>query len=114
MNHLGPAVMGAERLAVAEMDKRRFPPSCFLVEISDEAHPGGLWMQGDVLVVDEACSFGHADLVVAEVEREYSLFKFHRVGSRCRLLPANGGEGGFITPKQYKGVVVRQAKCWAV
>lgn len=72
------------------------------------------WMEGDVLVVDEACSYGHADLAVAEVEGEFRLFKTHRVGSRCRLLPSSGGEGGFITAGQFRGVVVRQARCWAV
>lgn len=70
-------------------------------------------MEGDV-VVDETRSFGHADLVVAEVEGEYRLFKYHRVGSRCRLLPTNGGQGCFVTVQQFKGVVVRQARCWAV
>lgn len=50
----------------------------------------------------------------AEVEGEYRLFKSQRVGSRGRLLPANGGEGCFITLKHYKDVVVLQARCWAV
>ena len=58
-------------------------------------------MEGDVLVVDEARSYGHADLVVAEVEGEYRLFKTQRVGSRCRLLPPTGREGCFITAKQF-------------
>jgi len=52
------------------------------MEISEEARPGGPWMEGDVLVVDEARSFGHAALVVAEVGGEYRLFKAHRAGSR--------------------------------
>ena len=114
VTYLGPAVVGVEHPAVAEMDRRKFPPTCFLVEISEEAHPGGPWMEGDVLVVDEARSYGHADLVVAEVEGEYRLFKTHRVGSRCRLLPPLGGEGCFITATQFRGVVVRQARCWAL
>ena len=83
------------------MDRRKFLPSCFLVEISEEVRPGGPWMEGDVLVVDEARSYGHADLVVAEVEGEYRLFKTQRVGSRCRLLPPTGREGCFITAKQF-------------
>lgn len=114
VTYLGPAVVGVEHPAVAEMDSRKFPPSCFLVEISEDARPGGPWMEGDVLVVDEARSFGHADLVVAEVEGEYRLFKAHRVGSRCRLLPPEGGQGYFVNVQQFKGVVVRQARCWAV
>ncbi|WP_016914547.1 hypothetical protein [Vreelandella stevensii] len=114
VNYLGPAVVGVEYPAVAEMDRRKFPPSCFLVEISDEVPPGGPWMEGDVLVMDEAGSYGHTNLMAAEVESEYRLFKTHRVGSRCRLLPPSGGEGCFITAKQFRGVVVRQARCWAV
>ncbi|MGP9665982.1 hypothetical protein ACT3TY_15340 [Halomonas sp. AOP22-C1-8] len=114
VNYLGPAVVGVKHPAVAEFDQRRFSPSYFLVEVSEEATPGGPWMEGDVLVVDEARSFGHADLVVAEVEGEYRLFKSHRVGSRCRLLPPNGGEGCFVNTEQFKGVVVKQARCWAL
>lgn len=114
VTYLGPAVVGVEHPAVADIDKRKFPPSYFFVEVSEEAIPGGLWLEGDVLVVDEARSFGHADHVVAEVEGEYRLFKSHRVGSRCRLLPANGGQGCFVNVEQFKGVVVRQARCWAL
>jgi len=44
------------------------------VEISEDARPGGPWMERDVLVVDEARSFDHEDLVVVEVEGEYRLF----------------------------------------
>lgn len=101
VSYLGPAVVVVEHPAVAEMDRRKFPPSCFLLEISDEAHPGGSWMEGDVLVV-------------AEVEGEFRLFKTHRVGSSCRLLPPSGGEGCFITATQFRGVVVRQARCCEV
>ncbi|OAZ99738.1 hypothetical protein [Halomonas sp. G11] len=56
VTYLGPAVVGIDHPAVAEMDRRKFTPSCFLVEISEEAHPGGPLMEGDVLVVDEARS----------------------------------------------------------
>ncbi|WP_447928375.1 hypothetical protein [Vreelandella sp. EE27] len=114
VNYLGPAVVGVEHPAVAEMDRRKFSPSCFLVEVGEDAADNGHWMEGDVLVVDEARSYGHADLVVAEVGGEYRLFKTHRVGERCRLLPAAGGEGCFINAEQFRGVVVRQARCWVV
>lgn len=114
VNYLGPAVVGVEHPAVAEMDKRKFSPSCFLVEISENARPGGPWMEGDVLVVDETRSFGSADLVVAEVEGECRLFKAHRVGSCCRSLTPDGGQGYFVNTQQFNGVVVRQTRCWAV
>jgi hypothetical protein len=93
--------VGVDHPAVAEMDRRKFTPSCFLVEISEDARPGGPMMEGDVLVV-------------AEIEGEYRLFKAHCAGSRCRLLPPNGGQGYFVNAQQFKGVVVRQARCWAV
>ncbi|WP_035577560.1 hypothetical protein [Halomonas sp. TG39a] len=114
VNYLGPAAVGVEHPAVAEMDNRKFSPSCFLVEISEDARLGGPCMEGDVLLVDEARSFGSADLVVAEVEGEYRLFKAHRVGSRCRLLTPDGGQGYFVNTQQFKCVVVRQTRCWAV
>lgn len=65
------------------------------MEVGEDAKLGGPWMEGDVLVVDEARSYGHGDLVVAEEEGEYRLFRSHRVGGRCRLLPTVGGEGVF-------------------
>ncbi|MFG6666330.1 hypothetical protein ACGK9R_04390 [Halomonas sp. HNIBRBA4712] len=114
VNYLGPAVVGVAHPAVAEFDRRRFSPSHFLVEVGEDAEPGGPWMEGDVLVVDEAHSHGHAELVVAEVVGEYRLFKTHRVGKRCRLLPATGGEGCFIKAEQFRIVMVKQARCWAV
>lgn len=111
---LGASNVGVEHPAVAELDSRKFLSSCFLVEISEDAHPCGPWMEGDMLVVDEARSFGSADLVVAEVEGESRLFKAHRVGSRCRSLTSDGGQGYFVNTQQFNGVVVRQTRCWAV
>lgn len=107
--YLGPCAL-TDHPALAELDPQRFPLSCFLVEVSEEALPGGEVLEGDVLVVDEARAPAHDDRVVAEVESEYQLFRAHRVGGRLRLLPIGGGQGCFIGPEQFKGVVVQQAR----
>lgn len=109
VNYLGPCLL-TDHPALAELDARRFPRSCFLVEVSEEGLPGGEMLEGDVLVVDEARSPSHDDRVVAEVEETYRLFRTHRVGGRLRLLPVGGGQGCFIGPEQFKGVVVQQAR----
>lgn len=68
-------------------------------------------MESDVLVVGEARPYVHADLVVAEVEGgEYWLFKS---SSRGQPLPVTACQGR-VGLLQFRGVVVRQARCWAV
>ncbi|MYL22523.1 hypothetical protein GLV89_01730 [Halomonas alkaliantarctica] len=102
VNYLGPCLL-ADHPALAELDPEHFPPSCFLVEVSEEAQPGGEVIEGDVLVVDEARAPVHDDRVVAEVESNYQLFRAHRVAGRLRLLPIGGGQGCFVGPEQFKG-----------
>lgn len=114
LNYLGPFMLAGSHPVAGELNPARFASSCYLVEVSDEAGPGGELLEGDVLVVDEARACNHEDWVVAEIEGDYRLFKARRVGSRCRLLPASGGEGLFAHTEQYRGVVVRQARQYAV
>lgn len=114
LNYLGPLQLAGGHPVAGELNPSCFTPSCYLVEVSDEARSGGELMEGDVLVVDEARACTHEDWVVAEVEGDYRLFKACRVGSRCRLLPASGGNGLFAHTEQYRGVVVRQARQYAV
>lgn len=109
VNYLGPCLL-TDHPALAGMDSRHFPRSCFLVEVSEEGLPGGEMLEGDVLVIDEARTPAHDDRVVAEVEETYQLFRAHRVGSCLRLLPMGGGQGCFIDPEQFKGVVVEKAR----
>lgn len=59
-----------------------------------------------MLVVDKARLVQHADLMVAEIEDEYRLFRSHRIGGRFRLLPASGVRGHFAKQQVCRGVVV--------
>ncbi|PAU76751.1 LexA family transcriptional regulator [Halomonas salipaludis] len=106
VNYLGPAGLVAnpalEGLFIGELT-----PSCYLVEVAEEAGVSGPLIEGDVLVVDEARVAQHADLVVVEIEQEYRLFRSHRIGGGYRLLPACGGSGMPARNKQCRGVVVQ-------
>jgi DNA polymerase V len=109
VNYLGPACL-IEHPALADMMASQLPPSCYLVEVSDEAGVEGPVIEGDVLVVDEERPVQHADLVVVEVESQFRLYKSHRVGGRCRLVPASGVRGHFAQPQACRGVVVDQLR----
>lgn len=113
VTYLGPMLLGTDHPVLEGVDVRRFPSSCFLVEVSDGSGVSGPLMEGDVLVVDEARTIGHADLVVAEVEQEYRLFHSHRIGGRFRLLPTAGGQGHFANVQHCRGVVIRQTRMYA-
>lgn len=110
VNYLGPA-LGLDHPALDELDARRLPPSCYLVEVSDEAGVDGEIIEGDVLVVDEARPVQHGDLVVVATDEAYRLFQGHRIGGAVRLTSANGGqEGRFSHQVDCRGVVVHQAR----
>lgn len=111
VTYLGPAVLGHDHPALENQDMSQYPPSCYLVEVSDEAGVEGPVIEGDVLVVDEARAPGHADLVVAEVEGEQRLFRTHRIGGTFRLLPTLGPRHSLpARPRDLRGVVVRQVR----
>ncbi|MCC5882493.1 MAG: hypothetical protein JJU25_07645 [Halomonas sp.] len=114
MNYLGPLCAGMHR-ALEGYNLGQFPPSCYLVEVSEEAGVNGPIMEGDVLVVDEAKSVGHADLVVAEIGGEQRLFQTHRIGGAYRLLPTAGPRHSVIARvSDLRGVVVSQARRYAM
>jgi hypothetical protein len=108
VTYLGPCLL-TEHPAVADLESCR-RPSCYLVEVSDEAGVEGAIIEGDVLVVDEAQPVQHADLVVVEVEAQLRLFKGHRIGGAVRLIPAGGGGGHFAQPQACRGVVVEKRR----
>lgn len=110
LNYLGPVGSGDGHPLAAEIVVERFPPSCYLVEVSAEAGVEGPIIEGDVLVVDEALPVQHADLVVVETGEGLVLFRSHRIGGGFRLLPAGGGQGRRARPDQCRGVVVHQAR----
>lgn len=107
--YLGPAGLVAhpalEGFSVGELT-----PNCYLVEVSAEAGVEGSLIEGDLLLVDESRPVQHADLVVVEIEEEYRLFRSHRIGRSCRLIPASGGSGHFAKTQTCRGVVVDQLR----
>ncbi|MDI5893065.1 LexA family protein [Halomonas rhizosphaerae] len=114
VNYLGPLCAGISHPALEGYDLKRFKPTCYLVEVSEEAGVVGPLMEGDLLVVDEQKPAQHADLVVVEVEGEQRLFNSHRIGGRVRLIPTAGPrESLWARQSDLRGVVVSQARRYA-
>ncbi|SDK67388.1 hypothetical protein [Billgrantia gudaonensis] len=112
--YLGPLVAGMKHPALAGYDLSQFAPSCYLVEVGEDAGVCGPVIEGDLLVVDEARPAQHADLVVVEREGEQRLFKGHRIGGRIRLIPTVGPrESVWARQSDLRGVVVSQARRYA-
>ncbi|AXY41072.1 MULTISPECIES: hypothetical protein [Halomonas] len=114
VTYLGPLMAGMAHPALAGYDLSQFSPSCFLVEVGDEAGVSGPVIEGDLLVVDEARTPGHADLVVVEQAGEQRLFTTHRIGGQFRLLPVvHQGRSLVARQADMRGVVVSQARRYA-
>lgn len=117
VNYLGPLIKrrGASHPALRGYDVSYFPPSCFLVEVGDEAGIEGPIIEGDVLVVDEQRLAQHADLVLMESQGETRLYHSHRIGGRLRVMQTVGPHESFwASEADLRGVVVHQARRMAV
>ena len=60
---------------------------------------------GDILVVDRSLTAGHGDVVVAQVDHEFTVKYLHRRGGRFKLVPANPTFPD-IVPKDGQTVIV--------
>ena len=108
LNYLGPAMLGHDHPALEGLDAQRLPPSCFLVEVSEEAGVDGDIVEGDVLVVDESRPLQHGDLVVVQGEGSLRLCLSHRIGGRFLLMRTAGPRESFYAHQSdYRGVVVK-------
>lgn len=108
VTYLGPAVLCHDHPALENQDMNQYPPSCYLVEVSDEAGVDGPVIEGDVLVVDEARPVQHGDLVVVHCEESLRLCRSHRVGGRFRLMRTAGPRESFFAQRsECRGVVVK-------
>lgn len=107
LDYLGPALPGHDHPGLEDLDARRLPPSCYLVEVCAGAGVEGEVIEGDVLMVDEALPVQHGDLAVIDTDEGLALFRSHRIGGAFRLLPMCGGEGLFARQVECRGVVVR-------
>lgn len=111
LNYLGPVCLGLDHPALESYDLSRFRPTCYLVEVSEDAGVGGPLMEGDLLVVDEQKPVQHDDLVVMELDGEQRLFRCHRIGGRMRLISTAGPrESIWARQSDLRGVVVSQAR----
>lgn len=109
LQYLGPALPGHDHPALEDLDARRLPPSCYLVEVTEDAGVDGEIIEGDVLVIDEARPVQHGDLVAVQGEDALRLCRSHRIGGRFRLMRTAGPpEGFFARPEDCRGVVVRR------
>lgn len=111
LTYLGPLSISIDHPALAGIDCDGYSPNCFAVEVGEEAGVSGAVIEGDVLVVNEARGLGHDDYAVVEMDDALHLYRAHRVGTRFRLLPVNGGQGLMATARMVRGVVVHQARC---
>lgn len=111
LNYLGPLIAGIDHPALRGYDMKQFSPSCYVVEVGEEAGVDGPLIEGDVLVVDEGRVAQHNDLVVAEVEEGQRLFQAFRIGSSLMLVPPRDRSGSFRARQELlRGVVVSQAR----
>lgn len=86
LHYLGPALPGHGHPALENLDARWLPPSCYLVEVGEDAGVDGEIIEGDVLVIDEARPVQHGDLVVVQGGNSLRLCRSYRIGGRCRLI----------------------------
>ncbi|MEQ6887920.1 hypothetical protein ABE957_04430 [Halomonas sp. CS7] len=111
LTYIGPVLAGHDHPALEELDARRLPPSCYLVEVGEDAGVDGEIIEGDVLVIHEARPVQHGDLVVVQGEDSLRLCRSHRVGGRFRLMRTSGPKESFFARQpDCRGVVVRLAR----
>lgn len=115
VNYVGPLAGGVKHPALKGYDLSRFAPTCYLVEVSEEAGVDGPLIEGDLLVVDEKAIAQHGDMVILERRGGHVLYNTHRMGGRLRLIPPFGPERSFFgKPEDICGVVVSQARRYAL
>lgn len=111
VTYVGPLVPGMDHPAMRGYDLTQFSPSCFVVKVGEEAGIDGPLIEGVVLVVDEARTAQHDDLIVAEIEEEQRLFHTFRIGGGLLLIPPRDRSGAFRARRDLlRGVVVSQVR----
>ncbi|RAH37538.1 hypothetical protein [Halomonas sp. SL1] len=107
LTYIGPVLPGHDHPVLEELNARRLPPSCYLVEVGEDAGVDGEIIEGDVLVIDEARPVQHGDLVVVQGEDSLRLCRSHRVGGRFRLMRTSGPKESFFARQpDCRGVVI--------
>ena len=75
------------------------PVSTYLVKVSGDSMIEAGIMPGDIVIVDRAKEAVSGDVIIAEVDEEWTMKFFEKNGSKVRLLPAN---------KKYKPIIPKQ------
>lgn len=116
VKYIGPLAEGMGHPALEGYDLSRFAPSCYLVEVSEEAGvDGSLVIEGDVLVVDEARMARSEDLVIVgrvgqqRLYRTRLIFTFIR-GRQMQLVELIGGSPCLARLDEVRGVVISQMR----
>lgn len=60
---------------------------------------------GDILVVDRSLTAGHGDVVVAQVDNDFTVKYLHKRGGQFKLVPANPTFPD-IVPREGQTVIV--------
>lgn len=81
--------------------------ACFMLKVSGDSMIEAGIMAGDVVLISRGKVPKTGDVVVAEVDREWTIKYFEKRGSAVRLLPANARYGPIVPEDEVRvaGVV---------
>ncbi|WP_434516467.1 LexA family protein [Dechloromonas sp. ARDL1] len=77
-----------ERLSLVDL-LTPHPLTTFLWRVSGQSMVDAGISDGDILVVDRSLRAGHGDVVVAQVDNDFTVKYLHRRGGAFKLVPAN-------------------------
>lgn len=90
--------------------------SCFMLNVTGDSMIDAGIHSGDVVILDRSISPKQNDIVVAEIDREWTVKYYDKLGAKVRLRPANK-KYKILTPKEelrLAGVVtavIRKYRC---
>ena len=93
-----------ERLSLLEM-LTPHPLTTFLWRVSGTPMVEAGIFDGDILVVDRSLQASHGDVVVAQVDNDFTVKYLHRRAGRVKLVPAN---------PTFPEIVPRDGQTWLV
>jgi DNA polymerase V len=90
------------------------PAATFMWRVSGQSMIEAGIFDGDVIVVNRALTPAHRDIVVAQVDGEFTVKYLHKRADRVKLLPANPTYSAitFREGQQLIIVGVVTARCW--
>lgn len=93
-----------ERLSLLEL-LTPHPLTTFLWRVSGTSMVEAGIFDGDILVVDRSLQASHGDVVVAQVDNDFTVKYLHRRAGRVKLVPAN---------PTFPEIVPRDGQTWLV